>query len=235
MKTFTHCFQRYLIAMLISLPVLLTGTVSFAQQESEPEVYEEWRLKKENEDIRIYTRWIETGEGRMARQMHAVMKVDASLDACVMALTDDGQVKDWLNRAKEYYHFDESDSRHWYAYTQFKIPWPLNNQDLVTRNILEQDKNTLAVNVEIKGRPRQIPEVEGVTRMEHFEGSWHFMPQPDGTVQIDYYIFTKAKPVLPRWVIDPIVEHGLWSTFYEMRKKIGENMSDDVKLTFLSD
>jgi hypothetical protein len=234
MNTFMHRYHRYLI-MLISLPVFFTGTVAIAQQESEPEIYAEWRLKKESEDIQIYTRWIDTGENRMARQMHAVMKVDASLDACVMALTDDRQVKDWLNRAKEYYHFDETDSRHWYAYTQFKIPWPLNNQDLVTYNSLEQDKNTLAVNVTIEGSPERISEVEGVSRMVHFEGRWHFVPQADGTVQIDYYIFTKAKPILPRWIIDPIVEHGLWSTFYEMRKKIGENMADDVKLSFLSE
>jgi hypothetical protein len=234
MTPFTHRYRKYLI-MLICSPVLFAGTITFAQQEPEPEVYEEWRLKKDNEEIRIYTRWIETGEDRLARQMHAVMKVDASLDACVMALTDEGQVTEWLNRAKEYYHFGETDSRHWYAYTQFKIPWPLSNQDLVTFNTLEQDKYTHKVNVNIEGSPERISGVEGVTRIEHFEGSWHFTPQTDGTIQIDYYIFTKAKPVLPRWIIDPIVEHGLWSTFYEMRKKIGENMNDDVKLSFLSD
>jgi hypothetical protein len=235
MKSENKHLRRYLIKLFL-VPVLLSSFMAEAQQEQEElEIYEDWQLKKEKDGIRIYTRWIEAEEGRMARQMHAIMQVDAGLDASVMALTDEVQVKKWLNRAKDYYHFDGTDSHHWYAYTQFKIPWPLDNQDLITYNILEQDDNTLAVQVLLEGRPDHRPEENGVKRIPHFDGKWIFTPLPDGKVQIEYFIFTKSKPVLPRWVIDPIVESGLWSTFADMQAIILENEADDVKLSFLTD
>jgi hypothetical protein len=208
----------------------------YAQQEKESlEIYDDWRLKKDKEGIRIYTRWIEAEEGRKARQMHAVMQVNASLYATVMAVYEDQQVKGWLNRAKEYYHFDNLDDYHWYAYTQFKIPWPLDNQDLITLNTLQQDPVTKNIHVSLEGRPDHKPHEKGVQRIEHFDGSWDFTPLDDGLVQVDYYIFTKAKPVLPRWIIDPIVEYGMWSTLSEMKKTILQNDAMNVKLSFISD
>ena len=216
--------------------VLYSGYPGQAQrQEEELEVYEDWRLKKEKDGIQIYTRWIEAEEGRKARQMHAMMKVRASLHAAVISILDDGEVRNWLNRAKEYYHFDKKDDFHWYAYTQFSIPWPLDNQDLITFNTLSQEEKTKNVLVILEGRPDYRDEEKGVQRIPHFDGSWEFKPMPDGTIQVDYYIFTKTKPVLPRWIIDPIVEYGLWSTFSEMQKVILANEDSKMKLPFISE
>jgi hypothetical protein len=58
---------------------------------------------------------------------------------------------------------------------------------------------------------------------------------PDGTIQVDYFIFTKTKPVLPRWIIDPIVEYGLWRTFSEMQEVILANEDNKLKLSFISE
>ncbi|MBR9998126.1 MAG: hypothetical protein KFF73_04105 [Cyclobacteriaceae bacterium] len=235
MISFIYCHKRWIIALIYLVIMHLNFSAAAQQDQEDPEVYDEWRLKRDKDGIRIYTRWIEAEEGRKARQMHAVMQVEASLDASVLALTDEKQVKIWLNRVKEYDHFDEKDKYHWYAYTQFRIPWPLNNQDLITFNTLQQDRETSAVQIKLEGRPDDRPEENGVQRIPHFDGAWHFTPLADGRVQIEYYIFTKSKPVMPRWIIDPIVESGLWSTFADMQRVILENEANNVKLTFLSD
>lgn len=228
--------QKYLRGILLLAVVLHSGYHSQAQKKTEePEVYEEWRLKKEKEGIQIYTRWIEAEEGRKARQMHATMKVKASLHAAVISILDDGEVRAWLNRAKEYYHFDQKDDFHWYAYTQFSIPWPLDNQDLITFNTLSQDQQTKKILVTLEGRPDARDEEKGVQRIPHFDGSWEFTPMQDGTILVDYFIFTRTKPVLPRWIIDPIVEYGLWSTFSEMQKVILANEDHKLKLSFISE
>lgn len=227
--------KSYLLILFYTFGIHSCFNAYAQQEQDELEVYEDWRLKKDKDGIQIYTRWIEAEEGRKARQMHAVMQVKASLDASVMAITDDSQVKTWLNRAKYYYHFDRQDNFHWYAYTQFKIPWPLNNQDLITLNTLQQDQNTKIIYVKLEGKPDYKAEENGVQRIPHFDGSWEFTPLSDGKVQVDYYIFTKSKPVLPRWIIDPIVEYGLWSTFSDMQKSIIANETSKVKLSFISE
>ena len=228
--------KRRTFILLFYIVLIQFGFHVYAQQgEEELEVYDEWRIKKDKEGIQIYTRWIKAEEGRKARQMHAVMQVKASLDATVMAITEDEQVKKWLSRVKDYYHFDNQDNYHWYAYTQFKIPWPLDNQDLITYNTLQQDQETKKIHVILDGKPDYKPQEKGVQRIAHFDGSWDFTPLDNGFIQVDYYIFTKTKPVLPRWIIDPIVEYGLWSTFYEMKKIILQNDARKVKLSFISD
>ncbi len=223
------------IVLLCALGIHFTFNVYAQQKQEELEVYEDWRLKKEKDGIQIYTRWIEAEGERKARQMHAVMELKASLNAAVISITDDSQVKSWLNRAKKYYHFDQQDNFHWYAYTQFSIPWPLDNQDLITFNSLEQDQKTKKIHVSLEGKPDYKDEEKGVQRIPHFDGSWEFTPLADGNIQIDYYIFTKTKPVLPRWIIDPIVEYGLWSTFSEMQKVILANEENKLKLSFISE
>jgi hypothetical protein len=235
LKPFFDARKSYWIILLCTIGIHFSLYTHAQQKKEELEVYEDWRLKKEKDGIQIYTRWIEAGEGRKARQMHAIMKVKASLNAAVMSITDDSQVKSWLNRAKEYYHFDKQDDFHWYAYTQFSIPWPLDNQDLITFNTLVQDQKTKKIHVSLEGKPDYIEEEKGVQRIPHFDGSWEFTPLPDGSLQIEYYIFTKTKPVLPRWIIDPIVEYGLWSTFSEMQQVILSNEDSELKLSFISD
>jgi len=231
----TSLISRSLVCLIVIIFYFSTYQAFSQDNEEELEVYDEWRLKKDKDGIKILTRWIKAEEGRKARQMHAVMQVKSTLGAGIMALTNDQQVKIWLNRAKEYYHFDREDDYHWYAYTQFKIPWPLDNQDLITYNTLQQDNESKNIHVALIGDPGHKPEEKGVQRIPHFDGSWEFKPLENGLIQIDYYIFTKTKPVLPRWIIDPIVEYGLWSTFRDMREIILENNSKNIKLSFISD
>lgn len=218
--------------LLVAAYCLFFQNISRAQ-EKDPEVYDEWRLSKEKDGIQIYTRWIEAEEGRKARQIHTVMTVNASLSASVYAIKNDQQVKKWLNRAKEYYHFDETDDYHWFAYTEFNIPWPLENQDLITRDFLSQDANTGKVLITLEGEPKKLPEKNNVQRIPQFEGSWELTPKSGNKVKIDYFIFTRTKPFLPRWIIDPIVTYGLWSTFDKLRVQISENESRKVKLPYI--
>ncbi len=234
-KPFFSSSGGYFIILLYVIGIHYSFYAHAQKDREELEVYEDWRLKKEKNGIQIYTRWIEAEEGRKARQMHAIMQVKASLDASVMAITEDSQVITWLNRAKDYYHFDKQDDFHWYAYTQFNIPWPLDNQDLITFNTLQQDQNTKKILVSLVGKPDYKAEEKGVQRIPHFDGSWEFTPLSEGKIQVDYYIFTKTKPVLPRWIIDPIVEYGLWSTFSDMQKVILANEASKVKLSFISE
>ena len=215
-----------MIKFLRIVPFIWIGFIPLvsAQQTTEDlEVYEDWRLRKEKDGIQIYTRWVQADDDRKARQMHAVMQVDASLGAVVQALADEEQVPEWLNRVDDYYHFSPSGRSDWYAYAKFDIPWPMKDQDLITRNLLSSNAESGQVHVEIQGVSDYIPEEKDIDRIPHFEGSWDFTPLANGTIQVDYYLFVKSKPVLPRWMIDPIVEYGMWRTFSDFREVAHNN------------
>ncbi|HLF33713.1 MAG TPA: hypothetical protein VI583_05730, partial [Cyclobacteriaceae bacterium] len=122
-----------------------------------------------------------------------------------------------------------------HSYTEFSVPWPLNNQDLVTRNSLIQDKNSKTVGIRIENTPGKIPVRKHVDRLPYFEGSWEIVPREDGEVIVIYKIFTGQKPWLPRWIVDPIIEYGLWQTLIDMRKEIMEKNGLSTRLEYIAD
>jgi len=208
------------IKIVISLVVFLSIQLTGHSQSQDLEIHEDWRLRKDDDGIEVFTRWIEAEENRKARQMLAQMEVKASIDDVIDVIKDDKTAKKWVNRAKEFYHFDFADEHNWYTYTELSVPWPFSNKDLVTRNRLEYAPEEHKATVVITGVPDHIPEKNSTSRIPHFEGSWEITQLDPQTVKVAYFIFTKQEPILPRFIIDPIVENGIWSTLEKMRDQI---------------
>lgn len=185
------------------------------------EIHDDWRLKKDKDGIRVYTRWIEASEVRKARQMKVEMSVVASIDDFLEILKDDGNAKKWVYRARELYNFDFKDDNNWYTYTELSIPWPFQNKDLITKNTVVRFPDEQKVRVDLDGVMDYLPEKKSLSRIPHFEGGWTFTQVGPEEVEVEYCVFTKSEPVLPRWITDPIVEQGAWDTLDKMRAMIG--------------
>jgi hypothetical protein len=205
--------------MKIFLLLLLTGLVhSLTAQDEALEVHDDWRLKKDKDGVRVYTRWIEATDVRKARQMKVEMVVESSIENILMVLKDDVNAKKWAYRAKEFYNFDIIDENNWYSYSELSIPWPFQNKDLITKNHLVRIPSENQVRVDITGVADYLPEKKSLSRIPHFEGGWTLTRTGDDAVKIEYLVFTKSEPVLPRWIIDPIVEQGAWETLNNFRE-----------------
>lgn len=198
------------------------------------EIYDVWKLKKSEDDIQIYFRWIKVEPDKKNRQMRSEMVVDAPLSSIVGVIKDDNKAKIWVSRVKEFYHFDMIDYYNWYTYTEFSLPWPLVNQDLVIKNQLIQDPKSLVIEIDMKCIPDYLPEKKNTKRFLHFQGIWRLIPLPGRKTKIEYLIFTKMKPVLPMWITDPIVVNGLWNTMDKMRDLILENKLEMVQMNYKS-
>ncbi|HLF33253.1 MAG TPA: hypothetical protein VI583_03380, partial [Cyclobacteriaceae bacterium] len=158
-------FRKILVIVLTAL-----STVVHAQDGDSLEVHDDWRLEKDDDGVRVYVRWKKNEEGIKTRQLRVEMIVQSSISAVVAVVKDDKYAEEWINRAEEFYNFDIRDDHHWYSYTEFDVPWPLNNQDLVTSNNLIQDKDSKSVNIEIRNDPQKIPVKKHIDRMPGFEG-----------------------------------------------------------------
>jgi hypothetical protein len=219
------------------LTILFTvfSAVAYAQEADNLEVHDDWRIKKDDDGVRVYVRWKESPAGIKSRQLRVEMSIRSTISAVVSVVKDEKRAPEWINRVKTYYNFDISDDRNWHSYTEFSVPWPLNNQDLVTRNSLVQDKNSKTVGIKIQNAPGKIPVKKHVDRMPHFEGSWEIVPRENGELMVTYKIFTGQKPWLPRWIVDPIIEYGLWKTLIDMRDEIMGKNGLSTRLEYIAD
>ncbi len=215
------------------LSILLLTSYTVHSQGLKP--LEDWQLAKNNDSIRVYVRRIQADSSRVEHQLRVVMDMHADLWAVVATLRDQKHLKDWINRAVECYNFDIIDDFHWHNYIEFNIPWPLNNQDIVTKNTMHQDSVTKIVRLEIVDDNNKLPPRKGVDRIPSFEGTWTITPIKGGRVHMEYTVYAGQKPWLPWWVISPFVEYGVWKTLHDMRDRVAEKYKSGVRVSYIED
>lgn len=214
------------ITLLISLPLLSIA------QEDQLETHSEWELSKEKDGIQIYTRWRPVEDDREAREMRGEMVVEAPISNIVHLIKDDEKATQWINRVKVFENVRVVDDFTWYSYSEMAIPWPMDNQDMVTKNELKIYKNG-KVEIVLSGASEEVPVKDGIRRIEHFEGGWKLEPINEKQVKVTYSMFNNSKPVIPRFITDPLVLSSFWSTLDEMRKILVENKNKVVDLPYM--
>lgn len=179
---------------------------------------EAWEMQKEGDGIRIYTRWVEAEPKRKAREMKIVLTIKAPPQQIIEVIRGENADTPWMDQVKQSYPFDIStDRKDWYNYTEFKLPWPINNQDVVTLYQLKWEEYPGTAHIDISSSEGKIPEKKGINRIEYYEGSWYLSAKNEAT-QVEYRIFSKSKPLFPRWITDPLVHKNLIRSFNNLRQ-----------------
>lgn len=163
-----------------------------------------WELRKHDDDVFIYQRWVEAEPGRKARELYAEIQVNSSPGEIAQIIRNEKYGTEWLSMADEYKVLHENSDSEWYAYSRFNF-LPALRFDLVTRNEMKLNPENHAITIGISGQPDYLPEDGKYRRLSHFEGRWEFVSTGDTHTRMRYYMFSKTKPFLPRWITDPFV------------------------------
>jgi hypothetical protein len=173
------------------------------------ESYGSWKLESNDAGIKIYTRWVIVDDKLKVRQLKGEMLCDHHTLFISKHITDDKIASQWLNRAIEHKKLKNVSQNEWISYTLFKLPWPFENQDLVAKNTVHGDGESIII--DIQGVADFLPEKKGIKRIQNFEGEWKLTQVGNGKTLIEHTILTKVKPLAPRWITDPII-HGNFRT-----------------------
>lgn len=177
----------------------------------------DWELKIDRDDIQILSRWLEATGDQKVREIKATLIVSAAPQELIGILKDADKASNWMVGAKTSAMLTVHNSRSWYAYTEFNLPWPLQNQDLVALYELEQYQGR-TTKIKIQAHPNYRPEYPKIERMQHFEACWTFEALKNGKTKVTYCAFTYRKPSAPRWISDPVVQKSLWKTMSGFRE-----------------
>lgn len=192
-------------SLLLTLSILVLTAYSGQAQATD------WELQIDKEGIKILSRWKEQTGDHKVREIKAIFTVTAVPDRMISILKDANKATDWMVGAKSASLLATHSPTSWYAYTEFDLPWPLKNQDLVAHYKLTPG-NSKVRQIQINAHPDYRPEYPKIERMQHFEACWKFEPLKDGKTQVTYSAFTYRKPSAPRWISDPVVQNTLWKT-----------------------
>jgi hypothetical protein len=178
-------------------------------------------IKKDN-NISIYEKWIKVDDTRSARQFKVEFMVNASFEKTISVIKDDKIATKWMKSAKTYYILKKLDKNNWYAYVQFSVPWPLNNQDCIIKYEILPSSSNKRTEIRLTGLPYYLQKYKNVNRIMDMEGSWILNNVGIISTRVEYYIFSKQKPSFPRWITDPIMQNNLMSTMSAFRDVVNK-------------
>jgi len=223
MKTKTTTSLILLSFFLISGFRTTSEKTFLTDDSASPDKSANFTLVRRDENISIYTRWIPATETRLTRQIKAEFIIDSPADKIVSVLRDEKSYLLWMKSTKTYYRLKTVNDNQWFAYIQFSIPWPLNNQDCILKYEVHESLEALRTEIYLVGEPDFLKTYEGVERISHMEGSWIITQIDSGKSRVEYYMYSKQAPKFPTWITDPLIQKNLLKTMNAFRDLVNNN------------
>jgi hypothetical protein len=104
----------------------------------------------------------------------------------------------------------------WYTYAEMSLPFPFQNRDLISHNLLQENENHVIIHLE--SQPNFIAEQKDKVRMKTSKGKWEFKQLSDNEVEIVYEFFSEPAVALPQWFVQPFIVQGIYNTLEAMKK-----------------
>lgn len=174
-----------------------------------------WKTAKKNNGIIIQYRWVNIGDTLKTREIRSLFTIKATHDEIINNLNDHSRLTKWNSGIKICKVYGKTE-KEWITYTMYNIPRPLKQQDLVTRySVTEADGK---VTIDMKAVPEYVKHIKGVQRQENYKGKWRLYPTRYGKTLVEFSSVSFSKPMLPRFIQDPILQHMFVKSFAKLRE-----------------
>ena len=180
----------------------------------------DWKLKKSEGGIQAYLR---DYPGADMKEFRGIMVVrGVRLSSMVATFDDTPSYTRWMHNCTESRLLKRMNERERITYTITHAPWPAVDRDTVVYSLISQDPKTLAVTIDITGRPDYIPKREHLVRLPMMKALWTFMPLESGDVMITYQTVNKAGGGVPQFLLNLSAVEMPFFTMDKFRKVIAE-------------
>ncbi|HLO60919.1 MAG TPA: hypothetical protein VK179_19365 [Bacteroidales bacterium] len=210
--------------MRLTICIILLLIVSVLQGKSN-DPGPKFTVIKESKGVTLSSRWRTTSSNSKTRELKAEFYVSANPEVVLALIKNAGMAKNWMKNLSEYSIVKLESENSWYAYIQYNIPWPLNNQDCIIRYNYIRSKDGKNYELNLQGYPSYLPRREGVERISHMVGSWKLSKGSGSDCRVEYTVYSEQKPVFPRWATDPLIQKNLIDTMASMRELSEEMMN----------
>ena len=190
---------------------------------------EDWELKKEEDGIKVYTKYME-GSDIKAFRVEAVM--EGKLSGFVALLKDVASYSE-LFETNTYAEVIEATDTSLLYYSRTGVPWPLKDRDGVYRLGFSQHYGTKAVTVTVRSVEGIRPADEGYVRINSASGKWMFFPVDLNKVEVIYQMQADPGGNLPAWVINMFLVDTPLKDMKNIRERVRLPQYEGKRFEFL--
>jgi ribosome-associated toxin RatA of RatAB toxin-antitoxin module len=217
---------RLILSCLLAAGVVLSGSDAFSQENPS------WRLKKEANGIRCYTRIVpESG----FKEYKAVAKIESTLSGLVALVADMDNAPEWIDTCVEGRVLKRIASNETITYSVNDAPWPVKDRDAAVHTKIRQDAVTKQVTVSLVGISDYLPAAPQRIRVKKLKGFWQFTPKSNGWVEVHYQVHCEPGGHLPSWLVNSVVVEQPYKTLLGMKDAVGKKRYQEKRYTFIEE
>ncbi|MGB1949761.1 MAG: START domain-containing protein [Marinobacter sp.] len=187
--------------MLLTGLTLCVFTPAAVQADLPAEDAEGWSLRKETDNIRVYT--IEQSDSSFkAFKAEAVM--DTPIENLMAVMVNPESCVEWVHNCTESRAFGDGDFHDRYAYSVNNMPWPVTDRDYVLRIRTRGDQASGEIVMDLNAIPDRRDEVDGHVRVDRSDTLYRFVPEDDKTRMI-WVQHTDPNGAIPGWLVNTLL------------------------------
>lgn len=191
---------------------------------------EGWKLEKDQGGIQVYSRAV---DGWKIREIRSVTRVPARLSSVVAVVGDVAAAPKLSDIVSEsVIHQRQSDTRQ-QLYTVIRMPWPLDDRDLLTQREIRQDPATLAVTISNVALAEGLSPKKGRVRITQSRQQWQLTPEADGRVLAEMRSLTDPAGPIPSSVINSMSVGAPFSTMEKLRTLVQSEKYRQASLGYI--
>ncbi|WP_298893822.1 START domain-containing protein [uncultured Psychroserpens sp.] len=196
--------QKNIIILLFCLPIL-----GFSQNE--------WHLKKEDNNIKIYTRDASNSD---LKEFKAVTTINTASKHILEELLTAPEYYENCKPNTSYY-VKELDKNQHVFYAHKDLPWPIKDRDIVTLLTVKIIDST-TIKLTLESLPDELPKKDKTIRVKKLMGHW-LLEEIDGKTRVTQQLFLNPEGSLPPFVVNSLLIKGPYKTFKDLHKTVAQS------------
>jgi hypothetical protein len=169
----------------------------------------EWREAISDEGIQVFKR---ARSGSSYEEVRAEARLAAKVDDFIPFFTEPAQYKKWVYGTLESGLVSQSQPFDFVFKGVFKIPWPFENRELVSRVQIERKPDRSALLARLSHSPSAAAVTPGCVRVSHFESLWAVNQADPNNVNLSIEMYVEPGGQLPPFIVNLVLSRiQLWS------------------------
>ncbi len=173
---------------------------------------------KEGKNVRLFYRNVTLPNGEYTRELKAECIVRGIKHSILEHLKSQEHLKLWMQNIKNVNVLKDEDSKNWYTYIHYGLPWPLNDQDCILKFSLIENYN--GYHILYYAVPDYSKKENDVDRINIMQGKWDIRSLPNGYCKVEYTVATERNINFPRWAADPFVHRNLIESINSLKCRV---------------
>lgn len=194
--------MKYLLLLGLSLALIVN-----VRSQSD-----DWQLRKEVDNIRVYTKKSDRSE---LDEFKGVATIQTTIATLVNTLKSADQMHEWIPDC-EVSNLIEYQGNRQVHYTVTKVPFPLQDRDAFVQ--FDYDSLSNGVRVHITALPEYRPSKDHIVRIPFLKGFWQFEYISEKETKVTYQLQADPGGSIPGWLANAGAVDTPFNTIKSLRE-----------------